>query len=59
MFIFLQQLHIVAAHQASHVGLALVGDFNCTSVEKVSKWITRGEGCVYIPEKLFTDVGLH
>ena len=59
VFIFLQQLHIVTAHQAAHVGHALVGDFYCASVEKFSKWITGGKGCVYNPEKLFTIVGLH
>ena len=49
----------MAAHQAAHVGHALVGDLYSTSVEKFSKWITRGEGCVYNPEELFTDVCFH
>ena len=49
LLVLLQQLGVMAAHHAAHVGHALVGYFHCTSIEEFSQWVARGEYNIYNP----------
>ena len=54
-----QQLGVVSADQATHVGHALVGDLDSASVQEFYEGIIGRERCINYSEELFPHISFY